>query len=877
MKGWTSMTVEVERLKRELERMTALAGRSGLFAAMLHHSPHGIIVCDASGKLTLQNAAAERIWRGSASASTPAEWAQYLMSDHDGNPFPPNEWPLARSLRGEVIDQIEVRVVRFDGTPGVLLGSTAPIRGVGGNIEGALCVFSDITELRAVTESERDARRRIARLQQMTSALSEARTAVDIAEVVARDVANVLGATRALLAIGDGDHLKLISETGLSTRARRRFPVDAPLPAAHAYRTGRAVWAVTPESLLADFPGVTFDNIVAIVALPVVIGGNTIGSLGYGFSEPQSFLDDDRELYSDLAHQVGLALERARLYDLATRRGREMELLFELAKATAAATSLTELYDRVLAGLTDLLGVERASILLFDHADVMRFVAWRGLSHRYRKAVDGHSPWRPDTPDPVPVFIVDAETDESMAPYRPVFAAEGIRSLAFIPLVHDRRVIGKLMVYGAEPRTFTAEDAQLATTLAATVAQAVVRARSAEAERAAAHRHDLLARASRPLVEAGLDQRALLDQFAAALATAISGAVVVALISDDGLSLVPTGIYHPDPDLRDALVPVKLGDGFSGTVALTGKPALLPTITPADALATVSRNYRTTVERFPVHSALCVPLRTRDRIIGTLTAWRHVPNPFTPDDLRLFEELAERVALAVANARLFARIEESNRSRDEILAVVSHDLRAPLASIVMASSLPPRDPVHLERQFSIIRRNADQMSRLISDLLDFASIQAGRLAIERSWFAADQILVAAGEMFSAAASERGVILLTIPAEPVELLSDRDRVLQALANLVSNAVKVTPEGGRVELSAEPTSRTVIFHVRDQGPGIAPEDQPHVFERYWRGPKSTYRGHGLGLAIAKGIVEALGGHITLVSTPGRGSTFSFSVPR
>ena len=116
----------------------------------------------------------------------------------------------------------------------------------------------------------------------MTSALSEARTAVDIAEVVARDVANVLGATRALLAIGDGDHLKLISETGLSARARRRFPIDAPLPAAHAYRTGRAVWTVTPEALLADFPGVTFDNIVAIVALPVVIGGNTIGNCSSG-------------------------------------------------------------------------------------------------------------------------------------------------------------------------------------------------------------------------------------------------------------------------------------------------------------------------------------------------------------------------------------------------------------------------------------------------------------------------------------------------------------------------------------------------------------------------------------------------------------------
>jgi PAS domain S-box-containing protein len=869
------MKVEFERLKRELERMTALAGRgSGLFAALLHHSPHGIIVCDASGKLTLQNAAAERIWRGSASAASPQEWSHYLMYDREGNTLAPAEWPLARSLRGEVIDQIEVRVVRFDGTPGVLLGSTAPIRGVGGEVEGALCVFTDITELRAVTESERDARRRIARLQHMTSALSEARTAVEVATAIAHDIANVLGASKAVVALADGDELALLSETGLAVGSPRRFPVAAPRPIAAAFRTSRAVWSPTPESLLADFPGMAFDNVVAVAALPVICGGKTIGAIGFGFAETQSFLDDDRELYSDLAHQIALAFDRARLYDLATRRGREMELLFELAKATAAVTSLAELYDRVLAGLTDLLHVERASILLFDHADVMRFVAWRGLSDTYRAAVDGHSPWRPDTPDPRPVFVVDAERDATMAGYRPVFQAEGIRSLAFIPLVHDGRIVGKLMIYGAEPRTFTAEDAQLATTLASTVAQAVVRARSVEAERAAARRLELIARASRPLVEAGLDQRALLDAFAASLGKAIDGAVAVALISDDGLTLVPTGVFHPEPEL---LVPVPLGDGFSGRVAMTGKSTLAASLSPTDALANAPEAYRAVLERFPVHSALCVPLRARDRIIGTLTAWRHVPIDFTIDDLRLFEELAERVALAVANARLFARAEASNRSRDDILAVVTHDLRAPLASIVMAASLAPRDPAHLDRQFSIIRRNADQMSRLISDLLDFASIQAGRLAIERSWFAADQILVAAAEMFSATASERGVMLMTIPAEPVELLSDRDRVMQALANLVSNAVKVTPEGGRVELSAEPTSRTVIFHVRDHGPGIPPEDQPHVFERYWRGPKTSYRGHGLGLAIAKGIVEALGGHITLRSTPGRGSTFSFSVPR
>jgi PAS domain S-box-containing protein len=878
------MQVEVEQLRRELERLTAIAGQgNGLLDALLHHAPHGIIVCDATGKLTVQNAAAERIWRGSASTASSHDWAQYQLFDRDGNPLALDEWPLARSLRGEMVEQIEVRVIKFDGTRGVLLGSTAPIRNAAGAIEGALLIFADITDLRAITESEHEARRRIARLQHITSALSEARTSRDVAALVSRDISDVLGASKAVIGLPDGGDLVIAASGGLTAAAPSRFPVTARVPTAVAYRQG-AVWCATAEAARREFPDCDFGTTQAVASLPIVVAGKPVGAVGFGFDRPQPFTADERELINDVTHQVALALERARLYDVATRRSREMELLFRLAQATAGAATLAELYERVLVGLTELLAVERASILLFDHADVMRFVAWRGLSESYRRAVDGHSPWRPDSPGPAPLFVVDAERDEEMASYRAVFAAEGIRSLGFIPLVHDRRVIGKLMIYGAEPRSFTAEDSQLAMTLAATVAQAVMRARAVEAERATVRRLELLARASRPLVESGLDQHGLLSTFASALARAFDGGVAITLVGDDGISLVPVGWFHPNVDAGDMLAEVtrslelRVGAGPHGAVVATGKSILVPSIDPAEVVERAVPAMSTFLTRYPVHAMLTVPLRAGDRVIGTLQALRiHAGQTFTGDDLRIFEDLAERVALAVSNARLFARIEESNRSRDDILAVVSHDLRAPLASIVMAAGASPREPAHLERQFSIIKRNADQMARLISDLLDFASIQAGRLAVERSWFTADQIATTVFEMFAAAAAERLVILTPPTLDPIELCTDRDRLIQALGNLVSNAVKLTPAGGRIDITAEVTSRTVKFAVRDDGPGIAPEDQPHVFERYWRGAKTSYRGHGLGLAIAKGIAEALGGHLSVISELGRGSTFSISVPR
>jgi signal transduction histidine kinase len=873
------MLVEVEQLRSERERVTALAGQgTRLIDAIIHHSPHGIIVCDADGKMTVQNAASVRIWRGNSTSIKSHDWTRYGLFDRDGEPMPLEDWPLVRSLRGEVVEEIEVRVIRFDGTPGVFLGTTAPIRNVAGAIEGALCVFTDITELRAISESEREARRRIARLQQMTSALSEARTARDIGRVVAHDIADVLGATKAALALPEGDDLIIVASAGFAARAPMRFPIASAMPLAVAYRTGTPVWCTTAEALAREFVGVDFEA-QAIACFPVHAGGRVVGALGFGWDAPQSFTDDARELVSDLAHQVALALDRARLYDVATRRGREMELLFHLARATSAATSLDELYDRVLAGITELLGVERASILLFDHANVMRFVAWRGLSGAYRRAVDGHSPWRPDTVDAQPLFIVDAERDASMAGYREVFAAEGVRSLGFIPLIHDARVIGKLMIYGAEARVFTAEDTQLALTIAATVTQSVVRARAAEAERAAARRLELLARASRPLVESALDQRALLRAFAAALGRAIDGAVLAGLVTDDGSAIIPAGSFHPDVEAGDLLASiVELRTGsMLGTVALTGKSVLVPSITSGEAARLVPA-FRVLVERFPLHALLCVPMHADKRVIGTLLVARtRAGQSFIPDDVRMFEEIAERAALALTNARLFARVEESNRSRDGILAVVSHDLRAPLSSIMMAANVVPRELGQLERQFSMIRRNADQMTRLISDLLDFASIQAGRLAIERSWFAPEQVLSAVLEMFTSTTAERGVLLTALPIEPVELMSDRGRLIQALGNLVANAVNVTPAGARVEISAEVAPRSVIFSVRDEGPGIASEEQPHLFERYWRSSKAGYRGHGLGLAITSGIVEALGGRIWLTSEVGAGSTFSFSVPR
>jgi signal transduction histidine kinase len=210
---------------------------------------------------------------------------------------------------------------------------------------------------------------------------------------------------------------------------------------------------------------------------------------------------------------------------------------------------------------------------------------------------------------------------------------------------------------------------------------------------------------------------------------------------------------------------------------------------------------------------------------------------------------------------------------------VAHDLRNPLTAISMYASLlleMPRDADTQRGQLRTVLELTDQMNRLIQDLLDASRIEAGQLRVNPAPLRLPPLLADAAEMVRMAAAERGVSLRVQAAEGLPpVLADRDRVLQVLSNLLGNAVKFTPRGGDVLVLASARDGVVEVAVADTGAGIAPEQLPHVFDRFWQGD-ARRKGAGLGLAIARGIVEAHGGSIRAESDPGRGSTFTFTLP-
>ena len=400
-------------------------------------------------------------------------------------------------------------------------------------------------------------------------------------------------------------------------------------------------------------------------------------------------------------------------------------------------------------------------------------------------------------------------------------------------------------------------------------------------------------RRERILIDAGavlaesleLDQAAVrLARFAVPLVADFCA--IDEVLPDGTLRLV--ALAHPDP-AREASAHAALqrlgaaGGRALASRALAGRATVhVPDVLRAEG-GGEEAEHLAELRRIGVRSWIAVPLVASGTTVGLLTvATAESGRILDANDVRLAEELGGRAAQALENARLFGEAQAAVRARDDVLSVVSHDLRNPLGVVTLGARVIgalPDGPDALERARTNGRRiqaAAERMGRLIGDLLDLAALRAGRLAVERVACAPADLLREAVEEARGAAADRG-LELALRAEPglPRVACDRGRVLQILGNLVSNAVKAT-ERGFVRVSATNRPGAVEFEVRDSGPGISPEEQARLFERFSRGRNAGYPGTGLGLAIARALVEAHGGRIWVESRPGEGAAFRFTLP-
>jgi PAS domain S-box-containing protein len=281
-------------------------------------------------------------------------------------------------------------------------------------------------------------------------------------------------------------------------------------------------------------------------------------------------------------------------------------------------------------------------------------------------------------------------------------------------------------------------------------------------------------------------------------------------------------------------------------------------------------------------SAIVTPLMTHERVLGTLAFVSTTPErQYGQSDLHLAEALALRAAFAIENARLYCAAQRAISARDDMVAIIAHDLRNPLMSITVhaevlrgfSGQLGRRDPLE---DVTAIKQSAERMSHMIRDLLDVSRIEAGRMTLELGRVQTRQLLQESLQSQGLLVSKGGLELRSeLAAELPDVWGDRHRLLQALENLIGNAIKFTTAGGHITVGAKPHEEAVLFWVGDTGAGIATDQLTHIFDRYWQGRSRDQRGAGLGLAIVKGVVESHGGQIRVESMEGRGTTVFFTI--
>lgn len=282
--------------------------------------------------------------------------------------------------------------------------------------------------------------------------------------------------------------------------------------------------------------------------------------------------------------------------------------------------------------------------------------------------------------------------------------------------------------------------------------------------------------------------------------------------------------------------------------------------------------------------AVVAPLMTRERVLGALSFISYGSRKaYLSEDVALAADVARRSALALENARLYQEAQRATRARDDVLALVSHDLRSPLGTVQMSASFllemldTPGATPPLQQQLKIIQRAVTRADRLIGDLLDVSRIESGSLEVNHSPLEAAQLLIETVEEHRPIAQEKGVVLTSEWVGPKTMVSgDRDRISQLFSNLIGNALKFTPADGVVAVTGASGSDVATFSVVDSGPGIASEHLPHLFDRFWQANRASRSGAGLGLSIAKGIAEAHGGTLVAESVVGKGSRFTFTIP-
>jgi GAF domain-containing protein/anti-sigma regulatory factor (Ser/Thr protein kinase) len=740
-----------------------------------------------------------------------------------------------------------------------------------------------------------------------------------VLDALAKSAARFCGADDATILQREEERLRLAAHHGAMAT-----PMGRPLPLAgtvsgRAVLEGRPVHVFDVQADGEEFPTTRasareLSHHRTQLSVPLLREGVAIGAISLRRTDVDPFTSKQISLLQTFADQAVIAIENVRLFKELQTSNRELTRALDTQTATSdilrvisgSRTEVQPVFDAILGSALRLLGgysggltrVSKGQLVLvaLTSTDPAADAVQRA---RYPQSVDSSDdPHAHAVRTRTPLHVADLPGDARFSNAMAAAArARGFHSLVAVPLLRDDEPLGAITITRREIGAFTDEEIALLKTFAD---QAVIAIENVRLFKELEARTEDLTRSVGELQALGevgqaisstLDLQTVLSTIVAR-ATQLSGtdAGVIYEYAEAREVFVPRATVHLEDTIVETMLttPVRKGEGATGQLAALPRPVQVPDIVAAPAESRV----RAALVQAGYRALLAVPLVRDGHLLGGLTVIRKVTGTFAPEVIELLQTFATQSALAIQNARLFLEIadksrqlEAASRHKSEFLANMSHELRTPLNAVLGFSE------VLLQRMFGDLNEKQDEYLKdiyssgqhllsLINDILDLSKIEAGRMELAPAPFHLPSALDNAVTLVKERASRHGITLqVDVDPELGEIVGDERKVKQVLLNLLSNAVKFTPEGGRISLKAGRRDGAVAIAVTDTGVGIAPEDQGAIFEEFRQvGHDETRKqeGTGLGLTLAKKFVELHGGRIWVQSEPGRGSTFTFTLP-
>lgn len=683
-----------------------------------------------------------------------------------------------------------------------------------------------------------------------------------------------------------------------SEYARRVLAADAPVATSN-------IKELPPEGLIQLYERL---RVCATLAAPVIISGQQRGLLElHDITCTRRWTADDVKLLGVVASQVSVALTNAQLYEASRRRSEELEGLYKISRAFSTLTDASEIHGRLTRAIAELVGGETCFIATYDRRSKIvraespgyntppemindfRFKLSQGGAGEYIYwAGEGEYVYRTGEP----FFSNEPGSDPR---FNPDFIARyDVRSVLILPMFIKRELIGVIYV-GNRPGGFSVRDARLLEIFAAQAAETIVNARLFATIQAQAEREAVVNRLLLTLQQMSDRKRSVevvVERVGEVLG--LDRCTAILFGEDEQTDFYEEWCASGVKPLSD-IPEVQERSPLPHWIRIYRQPLVAENVRAHSFAA----GFEDLIEQTNLQSLAAVPIMHQGRVIGALCAHQtRTMRRWAEDDIDLLTAVATQVGSMLENARLISVLREANRLKDEFLATLSHELRTPLTAIRgWVELLTEHEALEYDQELAeginVIKNSTASLNQLISDLLDLSRIQRRGLQLERVPSDINQIVLDAVQAVRQAASERRLHLyLELDQElPIANL-DAHRVQQVLWNLLTNAIKFTPEGGRITMRSRlldtngilldddevDETRWVVLEVEDTGEGIPPDFLPYIWDRFRQADSSSTRRHGglgIGLALVKQIVEAHGGHVEAKSD-GRGATFTVRLP-